>query len=123
MNRGFTILFLSASLRSRYGQGINHVLNITCQETVEIVSGVTDTVVGNTALREVVGTDLRTAVAGRNEALAAAGDIVNILLVLTVVDECIEAAQGTLLFFGWSRVSVHSMRISSTSPVLGFFQG
>lgn len=80
-----------------YSQGINHVLNITCQETVEIVSGVTDTMVGNTALREVVGTDLRTAVAGRNEALAAAGDIVNILLVLTVVDECIEAAQGTLL--------------------------
>ena len=61
------------------------------------MSGVTDTVVGNTALREVVGTDLRTAVAGRNEALAAAGDIVNILLVLTVVDEGIEAAQGTLL--------------------------
>ena len=26
--------------------------NITCQETVEIVSGVTDTVVGNTALWE-----------------------------------------------------------------------
>ena len=56
------------------------------------MSGITDTMVGNTALREVVGTDLRTAVAGRNEALAAAGDIVNILLVLTVVDECIEAA-------------------------------
>ena len=61
------------------------------------MSGVTDTVVGNTALWEVVGTDFRTAVAGRNEALAAACDIVNILLVLTVVDECIEAAQGTLL--------------------------
>ena len=72
------------------------------------MSGVTDTMVGNTALREVVGTDLRTAVAGRNEALAAAGDIVNILLVLTVVDECIEAARVMLAdtyfpsIFGWS---------------------
>lgn len=97
MNRGLQFCFFQLLCVLGYGQGINHVLNITCQETVEIVSGVTDTVVGNTALREVVGTDLRTAVAGRNEALAAAGDIVNILLVLTVVDECIEAAQGTLL--------------------------
>ena len=51
------------------------------------MSGVTDTVVGNTALWEVVGTDFRTAVAGRNEALAAAGDIIYILLMLAVVDD------------------------------------
>ena len=61
------------------------------------MGGVTDTVVGNTALWEVVGTNLRTTVTGRDEALTAAGDIVNILLMLTVVDEGIEAAQGTFL--------------------------
>ena len=80
-----------------HGQGINHILDVTSQETIEVVGGVTDTVVGNTALWEVVGTNLRTTVAGRDEALTAAGDIVNILLMLTVVDEGIEAAQGTLL--------------------------
>ena len=61
------------------------------------MSSVSDTVVGYASLWEVVCADFRTAVARRYEALAAVCDIINILLMLSVVDECIESAQGALL--------------------------
>ena len=51
------------------------------------MGGETDTVVSNTSLREVVGTYLGRAVAGRDKSLAVVGNVVDIFLMLAVVDE------------------------------------
>ena len=61
------------------------------------MSGEADAMVSNTPLREVVGANLGRTVAGGDEALAAGGDVVDILLVLAVVDERVEARECTLL--------------------------
>ena len=61
------------------------------------MSGEADAMVSNTPLREVVGANLGRTVAGRDEALAAGGDVVDILLVFAVVDKRVEAREGTLL--------------------------
>ncbi len=58
MNRGLQFCFFQFLCVLGYGQGIYHVLDVACQESVQVVGGVTDTVVGDTALWEVVGTDL-----------------------------------------------------------------
>ena len=42
-----------------YGEGIDHRLDVASEEALQVVGGIADTVVGHTALWEVVGTDLR----------------------------------------------------------------
>ena len=69
-----------------YGEGIDHRLDVTSEEALQVVGGIADAMVGHTSLREVVGADLGTAVARRNQGLAAAGDVIDILLVFLVVD-------------------------------------
>src|SRR5574344_1882298 len=54
-----------------HGQRIDHVLDVSTEESIQIVSSVSDTVVGYASLWEVVCADFRTAVARRYEALAA----------------------------------------------------
>ena len=51
----------------------------------------------HTALREVVGTDLRTAVACRYQTLTTTGDIIHILLMLLIIYKSVQAREGTLL--------------------------
>ena len=79
---------------------VNHVLDIPTEEALQVVCSIADAMVGYTALWEVVGANLGTTVARGNQRLAAVGYIVHILLVLLVVDECIETAQGALLVLG-----------------------
>lgn len=87
------------------------------------MSGKADAVVGDTALREVVGPDLCTAVAGRDKRLAAAGNIVDILLMLVIIDICVQTAQCTLLVLrlvtGLGTFNENLLDL----PVLGFFHG
>ena len=64
---------------------IDAILDIACHEGLEIVDGVVDAMVGDAALREVVGTDLGTAVACRDKRLATAGNVIDILLVLLII--------------------------------------
>ena len=61
------------------------------------MGGITDTVVGDTSLREVVCTNLGATVSCRHQTLASAGNIVDVLLVFAVVNEGVQTAQGTLL--------------------------
>ena len=67
---------------------------------MKIVGGVTDTMVGDTSLGKVVCANLCTAVACGNESFAATGNIIDILLMLTVVDKRAEERKGTLLVLG-----------------------
>lgn len=95
------------------------ILDVAVNESLQIIYGVVDAMVGDAALRIIIGPYLCRAVACRYHRLAARGYIVDIFLVLLVVDECAQAAEGAFLVLGWSRVSVHSMSISSDTPVLG----
>lgn len=70
------------------GEVVDAVLYVAVHECREVVDGVVDAVVGDATLRVVVGADLCAAVTGADEALAARGDVVDVLLVLAVVDEC-----------------------------------
>ena len=54
-----------------HGQRIYHSLNVATQESLQVVSGVADTVIGHAALWEVVCTDLSATVAGRNQTSGA----------------------------------------------------
>ena len=53
--------------------------------------------VGYTALREVVCTNLCRAVAGRDESLAAVCDVVDILLVLLIIYICTQTCKSSFL--------------------------
>ena len=64
------------------------------------MASVVDAVVGDAPLRIVVGANLGRAVAGADHCLALGGDVVDVLLVLLVVDEGAQAAQGTFLVLG-----------------------
>ena len=55
--------------------------------------------VGDAPLRIVVGANLGGAVAGGHQGLASRRDVVHILLVLLVVDECAQSGEGALLVF------------------------
>lgn len=104
-----------------HGQMVYHVLDVSAEEALQVVGGVADAMVGDAALREVVSTNFCTTVARGNQRLAAVGNIVNILLVLLVVDERIEAAQGALLVLGLVASFGAFYEDSSVSPVFGFF--
>lgn len=86
---------------------------------MEIVNGVINSVVRNPALGKIVGTDFGRTVAGTYERFASRGYIVDILLMFFIVNKCTQTAECTLFVFGWSRVSVHSIRISSVWPETG----
>ena len=86
--------FLHAFCVLRYGEGINHWLDITSEETAKIMSGISDTMIGNTSLWEVVCTDLCRAVTCRDNRLTAVCYIVNILLMLTVILICTQTQIG-----------------------------
>ena len=54
-----------------YGEGINHGLDVSTKEALQVVGRIADTVVSHTALREVVGTDFCTTVTSRDQCLTA----------------------------------------------------
>ena len=56
--------------------------------------------VGDAALRIVIGADLRRAVAGRDHGFALGGDVVDVFLVLHVVDACAQTRQGAFAVLG-----------------------
>ena len=55
------------------------------------MGSITDAVVGDTSLWEVVCANLCTAVASGNESLATTCNVVDILLVLTIINKCAKA--------------------------------
>ena len=69
------------------GQRINHGLNVATKETLQVVCGIADAVIGNTTLWEVVCADFGATVAGRYQALTTVGDIIYILLVLLIINK------------------------------------
>lgn len=64
---------------------VYHILDVAIEKTLQVVGGITDTMVGHTTLWEIVGANLGAAVTCRNERFATAGNIVYIFLVLLVV--------------------------------------
>ena len=80
-----------------HGEMVDHVLDVATEESLQVVDGVANTMVGDTALWKVVSADLGTAVAGRHQGTAAAGDVVNVFLMLVVIYIGIQTAQSTLL--------------------------
>ena len=76
---------------------VDAVLDVAVHEGGEVVDGVVDAVVGDAALRIVVGADFGRAVAGGDEGLAARGNVVDVLLMLTVVDVGAQSGKGTFL--------------------------
>ena len=82
------------------GQGINHRLDVTAQESLQVVRRIADAMVRHAALWEVVGTDFRTSVARRHQTLTARGDVVHILLMLLVIYKGIQARESAFLVFG-----------------------
>ena len=65
---------------------VDHVLNVAVHESGEVVDRVVDAVVGDAALRIVVGADLGRTVARRDHRLALRGDFVEVLRVFEVED-------------------------------------
>ena len=76
---------------------VDAVLDIAVHEGGKIVDRVVDAMIGDTSLREVVGADLGTTIACRNECLAPVGNVIDIFLVLLVVDVGTQTREGTLL--------------------------
>lgn len=50
-----------------HGKCVDHVLNVTAEESLQVVCRITDTVVGDTTLWEVIRTDLGRTVSGRDK--------------------------------------------------------
>ena len=76
------------------------VLYVAVHESLQVVYGVSYAVVGDAALRIVVGAYLGAPVACRNHCLATGCYVVDVFLVLFVVDECAQAGEGALFVFG-----------------------
>ena len=74
-----------------YGQCVYHVLNVTIHEALQIVCGVAYSVIRHASLRIVVGPDFGTTVARGDQCLAFAGNVIDILLMLSVIDEGTQA--------------------------------
>ena len=66
-------------------QRIDDTLDVSVHEGREVIDGIADTMVGDTALRVVIGTDLGTTVAGRDHGLSARRDVIDIFLVLLII--------------------------------------
>ena len=66
-------------------QRINHSLDVSCHKALQVVCGVTYTVVGYAPLRVVVGTYLGRAVARRHQTFSTTSNVVHIFLVFAVV--------------------------------------
>ena len=64
------------------------------------MGGIADAVIGDPTLWEVVGADLRRAVASGDKTLPTVGDIIDILLMFLVIDKGIQTRQGAFLVLG-----------------------
>ena len=83
--------FLHALSILCHGKGINHFLNVSTKKSRKVVSGETDSMVGNATLWEVICADFCRAITGRNEALSPAGNIVKVFLMFLIIDICTQA--------------------------------
>ena len=102
--------FLQALSVFGHGESVYHILDVTVEEALQIMGGITDAMVGHAALGEVVGTYLGTTVTGRYQRLATVGDIVYILLVLLVIDKRTQTRQRTLLAVSYTHLTLPTNR-------------
>ena len=89
--------FLEALGVLGYLQLVYAVLDVAVHEGGQIVHRPIDAVIGDAALRLVVGTELGLAVACRHHGLALRGDAVQILLMLEIVETGAQLLERTLL--------------------------
>ncbi len=67
---------------------VYNLLDFSIHEDREIMGGPVNPVVGDPALRIIVGTDLGTAVSGGNHSLPLGRKVIQILLVLHIIESC-----------------------------------